>query len=149
MQLDKLNTSLAFQFLAIRLCSVQKMQLRPVFNNINGLIFKASLPLKQSKEIFEQNVNVIFTLSFFCLPFFFNGCGSQHFSSDETLCLLTETKRCLRNRKLGDRSLSLKRWSVLPVFKLFLYQINSNRSHLITGSFERNCIICFLRLVFR
>lgn len=65
------------------------------------------------------------------------------------LCLLTETKRRLRNRKLGDRSLSLKRWSVLPVFKLFLYQINSNRSHLITGSFERNCIICFLRLGFR
>lgn len=88
-------------------------------------------------------------LELFCLPFFFNGCASQYFSSDETLCLLTETKRHLRNRNLGDRSLSLKRWSVLPVFKLFLYQINSNRSHLITGSFERNCIICFLRLGFR
>lgn len=125
------------------------MKLRPVFNKINGHIFKASLPEKQSKEFFEQSVNVIFTLSFFCLPFFFfNGCASQYFSSDETLCLLTKTKRRLRNRKLGDRSLSLKRWSVLPVFKLFLYQINSNRSHLITGCFERNCIICFLRLGF-
>lgn len=149
MQLDKLNTSLAFHFFTIRLCSVQKMQLRPVFNKINGLTFKVSLPEKQSKEIFEQSVNVIFTLSFFVCLFFFNGCASQYFSSDETLCLLTETKRHLRNRNLGDRSLSLKRWSVLPVFKLFLYQINSNRSHLITGSFERNCIICFLRLGFR
>jgi len=71
MQLDKLNTSLAFQFLTIRLCSVQKMQFRPVFNKINGLIFKASLPEKQSKEIFEQSVSVIFTLSFFLFAFLF------------------------------------------------------------------------------
>lgn len=99
---------------------------------------------------FSNNVSMSSSLwAFLFAFFFFNGCASQYFSSDETLCLLTETKRHLRNRNLGDRSLSLKRWSVLPVFKLFLYQINSNRSHLITGSFERNCIICFLRLGFR
>lgn len=40
----------------------------------------------------------------------------------------------LRNTKLGQ---SLRSRSALPVFKLVLYQINSNGSHLITGSFER------------
>lgn len=70
---------------------------------------------------------------------FYNAGSSLWASVDEILI-------CPPDWNLEDRSYILISWSALPVFKLFLYQINSNRSHLITGGFERYYVICFLRL---